>query len=83
MSFSLVASKILSLLLILGNLMMMCLGVFLLGSSFFGTLSESLSELPGLPGSLFPSPDWESSPLLFAQIHFQFLALPLLLLAPL
>ena len=37
------------------------------------------SELPGLPRSLFPSPDWESFPLLFFQISFQLLALPLLL----
>ena len=37
-SFSLAASKILSLSLILGNVIMMCLGVFLLGSSFLGTL---------------------------------------------
>ena len=36
-SFSLAAFKILSLSLILANVMM-CLGVFLLGSSFFGTL---------------------------------------------
>ena len=32
------------------------------------------------PGSLFPLPDWGSSPL-FLQITFQFLTLPLLLLA--
>ena len=38
-SFSLGAYKILSLFLILGNVIMMCLGVFLLGSNFFGTLS--------------------------------------------
>ena len=68
MSFSLVASKILSLLLILGNLMMMCLGVFLLGSH-----SLELSELPGLPGSLFPLPDWGSFPSLCFQISFHFL----------
>ena len=37
-SFSLAAFKILSLSLIVGNLIMMCLGVFLLGSNFFGTL---------------------------------------------
>ena len=41
------------------------------------------SELPGLPGSLFPVTDWGSSPSLCFQISFQFLALPLLLLAPL
>ena len=69
-SFSLAASKIPSFSLVLGNVIMMCLGVFLLGSSFLG-----LSELPGLPGSLFPSPDWGSSPSLFVQISFQFLAL--------
>ena len=44
----------------------------------FGPTSLGLSELPGLPGSLFPLPDWESSPLFFFQISFQFLALPLL-----
>ena len=32
-----------------------------------------LSELPGLPGSLFPSPDWRSFPSLFFQITFNFL----------
>ena len=37
LSLSLAAFKILSLSLILGNLIM-CLGVFLLGSNFFGTL---------------------------------------------
>ena len=37
--FSLVAVNILSLYLILGNVMMMCLGVFLLGSNFFDSLS--------------------------------------------
>ena len=37
-SFSLSVSKILSLPLILGNVIMVCLVVFLLGSSFFGTL---------------------------------------------
>ena len=37
-SFSLAAFKIFSLSLILGNLMMTCLGVFLFGSTFFGTL---------------------------------------------
>ena len=37
-SFSLAALKILSFYLILGIVIMMCLGVFLLGSSFFGTL---------------------------------------------
>ena len=41
LSFSLVAFRILSLSLILGNLMMMCLGVFLFRSNFFGTLWAS------------------------------------------
>ena len=51
---------------------MMCLGPISLG----------LSELPGFPGSLFPLPDWGSFPSLFFQVSSQFLALPLLLLAP-
>ena len=76
-SFSLAVFRIFSLSLILGNLMMMCLGVFLFGSNLFGTL-----WLPGLPGSLFPSPDWGNSPSLFAQISFQLLTV-LLLLGPL
>ena len=37
-SFSLAASKILSLSYLLGNAVMMCLGVCFLGSNFFGTL---------------------------------------------
>ena len=37
-SFSPAASKILSFSLILGNVIIMCFGVFLLGSNFFGTL---------------------------------------------
>ena len=37
-SFSLAASKIFSFCVILGNVIMMCLGVFLLGSNFSGTL---------------------------------------------
>ena len=40
-SFSLAAFQILSLSFILGNLMMMCLGVFLSRSIFFGTLQAS------------------------------------------
>ena len=76
-SFSLPAFKSLSLSLILGNIIMTCLGVCCLGPNFFG-----ISELPGLPGSLFPSPNWGSSPLFF-QISFQLLGLPLLLVAPL
>ena len=41
LSFPLAAFKIVSLSLILGNLMMICLGVFLFGSNFFGTLWAS------------------------------------------
>ena len=37
--------------------------------------SLGLSELPGLPRSLFPLPDWGSSSSLFFQIKFQFLVL--------
>ena len=48
-----------------------------------GSTSLGLFELPGLPGSLFPLPDWESSPSLCFQISFPFLAVMLLLLAPL
>ncbi|XP_071076139.1 malonate--CoA ligase ACSF3, mitochondrial isoform X3 [Desmodus rotundus] len=33
-----------------------------------GPTSLGLSELPGLPGSLFPLPDWGSSPSLFFQV---------------
>ena len=41
MSFSLAACKILSLSLILGDVIIICLGVCFLGSNFFGTLSAS------------------------------------------
>ena len=75
LSFSLAAFKILSLSLILDNVIMICLGVCFLGSNF--------SELPGLPGSLFPLPDWGVSPSLCFQISFAFLALSILLLVPL
>ena len=78
-SFSLAAFKILSRSLMLSDVMMMCLGV----CASLGPTSLGLSELPGLPGSVFALPDWGSSPSLFSQISFQFLALPLLLLAPL
>ena len=47
--------------------------------SSLGPISLGISELPGLPGSLFPSPDWGSSPSLCFQISFQFL---LFLFAP-
>ena len=43
-SFSLASFRILSFSLILDNLMMMCLGVFLFGSNFFGTLLASWSS---------------------------------------
>ena len=76
-SFSLAAFKILSLSLILGNIIMMCLGVCFPGSNFLG-----LSEPPGLPGSVFPLPDQGSSPSIFVQISFQFLGLPLLFWHP-
>ena len=53
-----------------------------LGCASLGPTSSGLSELPGLWRSLFPLPDWGSSPSLYFQISFPFLALPLLLLAP-
>ena len=53
---------------------MMYVGVASLGQTCLG-----VSKLPGLLGILFPLPDWGSSPSLFFQISFQFLALPLLL----
>ena len=74
-SFPLAASKIHSSL-ILGNVIMA------LVCASLGPASLGLSEVPGLPGSLFLSPDWGSSSL-FVQISFQLLALPLRLLAPL
>ena len=43
-SFPLAAFRVLFLFLIFGNLMMTCLGVFLLGSYFFGTLWASWSS---------------------------------------
>ena len=61
-SLSLAAFKILSLSFILGNVIMMCLGVCFLGSNFFGT------ELPGV-GGLFPLPHWGSSPSLLFQVN--------------
>ena len=72
------AFKILSLSLILGILIMMCLGVCFLGSNFFGTLSFlDFLEV------YFLCQTRGSSPSLCFQISFQFLVLPLLLLAPL
>ena len=43
--------------------------------SSLGPTSLGLPELPGLPGSLFPLPDWGSFPSLFLQITFNFLLL--------
>ena len=76
--FSLAAVMILSLSLILGNVTLMCFKYASLGPTSLG-----FSELAGLPGSLFPLSDWGSSPSLYFQKSFQFLALPLLLLTPL
>ena len=47
--------------------------------SSLGTTSLELSELPGLPESLFALLNWGSSSL-FVQISFQCLGLPLLFL---
>ena len=77
MSFSLAASKILSFCFILGNVIMMCFGVFFFGSNLLG-----LYELPG-HGYLFSSPNWGSFLSLFFQISFEFLGLTLLLLVSL
>ena len=41
--------------------------------SSLGSASLGLSELPGLPDSLFPLPDWGSSPALFFKEVFNFL----------
>ena len=79
-SLSIAAFKILFLSLILANVIMMCLRVFLLGSKFFRTLCASWTSWK-TSRKTFPLPDWGSSPSLFFQISFQFLALPLLLLA--
>ena len=75
--FSLAAFNILSLSLTFGSLIMICLGVGLFASTCLG-----LSVLPGL-ACLFPSPNQGIFLSLFFQIDFQFLALYLLLLAPL
>ena len=53
---------------------MMCLGVFLFGSNFFGTLWASWASWKS------PLPDQGSSPSLFVHISFQFLACSLLFL---
>ena len=47
-----------------------------------GPTTLGLSEVPGLPGSLLPLPDWGSFPSLFVQISFQYLTLPVLLPTP-
>ena len=78
MSFSLAASKILSLSLILGNVIMTRLGVFLFGSNFFGTLWASWTSWKSISFARLG----KFASLLF-QISFQFIALPLLLLASL
>ena len=78
-SFSLAAFKILSLSLILGKVIMMWFGVCFLESNFFWTLQASWTSWQ----SLFPLPDQGNSPSLCSHISFQFLTLPLLLLAPL
>ena len=70
-SFPLVAFRILSLSLILGNLIMMCLG-----SNFFGTLLASWTSW----NSIFFTRLGKFS--LCFQISFQYLPLPLPLLAP-
>ena len=44
--------------------------------SSLGPTSLGLSELPGLPGGLFPMPDWGTITSLFFQRSFQFLVLP-------
>ena len=75
--FSLAAFKIISLSLSFGILIMMCLGVVLFDSIFLG-----LPVLPELV-CLFPLPNQGSFLPLFFQISFQFLSVPLLLLAPL
>ena len=66
LSFPLAASKILSL--ILGNLMMMCLGVFLFGSNFFGILWASWTSWTSISFTRLGKFS------LFVQISFQFLA---------
>ena len=75
-SFSLAAFKILSASLILVNVIMMCLGHMCAWSimcASLGPTSLRFSELPELPRSLFPLPDWGLSPSLFVQISFKFL----------
>ena len=73
-SFSLDASKILSLSLILGNVIMMCLGLCFLGSNFFGTLWASWTSWKSISFARLGS-----SPSLFVSNKFSILALPLLL----
>ena len=75
--FSLAAFKILYLSLTFGTLIMMCHGVVLFVSIFFGTLCASWIVC------LFPSPNQGGFLSLYFQICFQSLALFLFLLAPL
>ena len=75
--FPLAAFNILSLSLTFGILIMTCLDVVLFGSNLFGALWVSWIVC------LFPLPNQGGFLSLFFQISFQFLARPLLLLAPL
>ena len=75
--FSLAAFKILSLSLTFGILIMICLGVGLFASMWFGTLCASWTCMS------IPSPNYGSFLSLFFQIDFLFFALSLFLLAPL
>ena len=75
---SLAAFKILPLSLILGNVIMMCLGVYLLGSKFFGMLWASWTSWKSI---CFASLGKFS--FIICSNNLQFLVLPLLLLAPL
>ena len=79
--FSLIAFQILSLFLNLGIILTMSLGVVLFVSVLFGTFCASQTEMSRK--HLFPLPNQGSFLLLFFQIGFQFLALSLLLMAPL
>ena len=72
LSFPLAAFKILSFSLTLGHVIMMFLAVFLFGSNFFGTLWASLTSWKSIFFSRLGK-----FPLLFFQISFQLLALPL------
>ena len=75
---SLAAFKILPLSLILGNVIMMCLGVYLLGSKFFGTLWGSWTYWKSISFARLGKFSF-----IICSNNLQFLVLPLLLLAPL